>query len=144
MDLSTADSNKWPLLAEGHLERQTTEDITSSDYQLLGPIRQRQRRLTEAQVLEMAARYEVGATMYEIAAEFGCHRTTVAERLKKVGISMRGQSPTSGVIDSMVHLYTSGLSLVEVGEQTGFCANTVRNCLDVRQVRARDTHKRDR
>ena len=34
--------------------------------------------------------------MYEIAAEFGCHRTTVAERLKKVGISMRGQSPTSG------------------------------------------------
>ena len=129
MALSTADSKKWLLLKEGHLEKQAPEVITSSDYRLSGSIRQRQRRLTEAQVTEMAAKYQAGATVYELAAEYGCHRATVAERLKKVGVAMRGQSPTSEVIDSMVGLYATGLTLLEVSEQLGFCVNTVRNCL---------------
>jgi DNA-directed RNA polymerase specialized sigma24 family protein len=127
--LSAADSNKWLLLKEGHLERRTPEVITSSDYQLLGSIRQRQRRLTEAQVVEIATKYEAGATVYDLATEFGCRRTTVAERLKKAGIVMRGQSPTPDVIDSIVHLYESGLSFQEVGKQLGYCSNTVRSCL---------------
>jgi DNA invertase Pin-like site-specific DNA recombinase len=98
--LSTADTNKWLLLIEGRLEGQTPENNTSSDYQLVGPIRQRQRRLTKVQVVEIAAKYQAGATVYKLAAEFGCHRTTVAERLKKAGIVMRGQSPKSGAIKS--------------------------------------------
>jgi DNA-binding Lrp family transcriptional regulator len=92
----------------------------------------------------MAARYEAGATVYELATEFGCHRTTVAERLKKAGIVMRGQSPTPDVIDSMVCLYESGLSFREVGKQLGLSTSTVRNCLRERQIRARDKHCRDR
>jgi len=127
--LSTADSNKWLLLKEDHLERQTREVITSSDYRLSGPIRQRQRRLTEAQVAEMSTKYEAGATVYELAVEYGCHRATVAERLKKAGIMMRGQSPNPEEIDSMARLVASGLSPEAVGKQLGFCANTVRNCL---------------
>lgn len=144
MALSTADSNKWLLLKEGHLERQTLGAITSSDYQLLGPIRQRQSRLTEAQMSEMAARYKGGATVYELAAEFRCHRTTVSERLKKAGISMRGRSPTSEDIDTMMHLYASGHSLLEVGKQLGFCANSVASCLEKRGIQVRDTHGRSR
>ncbi len=37
------------------------------------------RRLTEARVAEMTAKYKAGATVYELAAEFGCHRATVAD-----------------------------------------------------------------
>ena len=77
--------------------------------------------------------------MYELATEFDCHRTTVAARLKKAGTAMRYQPPTSEAIDSMVRLYESGLSPVEVGTQLGFCANTVRACLRKRQVPAPDT-----
>jgi lambda repressor-like predicted transcriptional regulator len=95
-------------------------------------------------VIEVAARYEGGATVYELAAEFGCHRTTVAARLKKAGIAMRCQSPTSEAIDSMVRLYASGLSLLEVSKQLGFCANTVRNCLLRRRIEVRKTHGRER
>lgn len=91
----------------------------------------------------MAARYQEGATVYELAAEFGCHRTTVAARLKKAGIAIRLQSPTSEAIDSMVRLYASDLSHLEVGKQLGFCANTVRNCLQGRRIEARDPHGRD-
>jgi DNA-directed RNA polymerase specialized sigma24 family protein len=77
----------------------------------------------------MSAKYGAGATVYELAAEFGCHRTTVAARLKMAGNEMRLQSPTSLAIQSMLQLYESGLSFQEVGQQLGFCANTVRNCL---------------
>ena len=77
----------------------------------------------------MAAKYEAGATVYELAAEFGCHRTTVAERLKKAGVSMRGQPPAPEAIDAMANLIASGLSPQAVGDQLGFCANTVRSCL---------------
>jgi lambda repressor-like predicted transcriptional regulator len=138
--LSTADSNKWLLLKEGHLEKQAPEVITSSDYRLNGPIRQRQRRLTDTQVAEMAAKYEEGATVYELAAEYGCHRATVAERLKKAGISMRLQSPTPEEVNSMANLVASGLSFLAVGKQLGFCANTVRTCLYELQIVPRDMH----
>ena len=138
MALSTADSNKWLFLIEYRLKMQIPEDHAPSDYRLIGPIRQRQRRFNEVQVVEMATKYKAGAAVYELAAEFGCNRTTVAARLKKAGIAMRFQSPTSAAIDSMVRLYASGLSLLEVGKQLGFCANTVRNCLRGRPIEARN------
>jgi predicted transcriptional regulator len=138
--LSTADSNKWLLLKEGHLEKQAPEVITSSDYRLNGSIRQRQRRLTKAQMVEMTAKYKAGATVYELAAEFGCHRATVAERLKKAGVILRGQSPTPGVIDSMDRLYASGLSLHEVGKQLGVAAGTVRSHLRNNGAQIRGTN----
>jgi hypothetical protein len=127
--LSTADSNKWLTLIRSRLETRKPLNSTFSDYRLLGSIRQRQRRLTEAQVIELVAKCESGATVYELAAEFGCHRTTVSSRLKKAGVSLRLQYPASEVIDSMVRLYESGLSPMETGKQLGFCANTVRSCL---------------
>jgi len=133
VDLSTADSNKWLILLGSRLKCQKPDDSTDSDYRLNGTIRQRQRRLTEFQMVEMAEKYEAGSTVYELATEFGCHRTTVSARLKKAGIVMRGQSPTPEVIDSMVRLYGTGLSPLDIGDEFGFCTNTVRNCLRKRQ-----------
>jgi len=127
--LSTADSKKWLTLLKARLEGQARSDSTVSDYQLLGPIRQRQRRLNEAQVAEMTTKYKAGATVYELATEFGCHRATVAQRLKKAGVVMRLQSPEVVAIDSMERLYRSGLLYSEIGRQLGYSANTVRKYL---------------
>ena len=63
--ISTADSNERVLRKEGQLEKQASEVVTSSDYRLHGSIRLRQRLLTGAQVVEMAAKYETGTTVYE-------------------------------------------------------------------------------
>jgi hypothetical protein len=144
VDLSTADSNKWLTLLKASLEGQNPGSCTTSDYQLVASIRQRQRRLTEARVAEMAEKYQGGATIYELAAEFGCHRTTVSGRLKDAGVAIRGRPPTAETVDSMVRLYASGISLTDVGVQLGFSANSVRNNLLSLGIRARDTHGRVR
>jgi lambda repressor-like predicted transcriptional regulator len=115
---------------------------TNSHDERLGPIRQRQKRLTEAQVGDMAARYHEGATVYELAAEFCCSRATIAQRLKKAGFTMRLLSPSPELVDEMTLLYESGLSLVSVAEHVGYCASTVQNYLRNRSVKTRDTHGR--
>lgn len=137
MALSTAEANKWIALLNRSSPEARTETSESQDgceVPEVRSVRQRQRRLTEANVAELAARYGAGATVYELAAEFGCHRTTVAAQLKRLGIAMRLQSPTSDVVESMVRLYATGLSHLEVGKQLGYSANTVRNHLLKRRI----------
>lgn len=143
MALSSADTNKWSTLLEKR-HRTSELEVTAVEYERTGPILQRQRRLTEAQAIEMAARYEGGATVYELAAEFGCNRTTVAARLKKAGVTMRRQSPGSKLIDSMVGLYALGLSLAEVGDRVGTSPGTVHRYLLIHGVQMRDSHGRKR
>ena len=139
--LSTADTNKWAtLLNRGHstLEPQ----VTRFDYERTGPIRQRQRRLNEAQALLMANKYQEGATVYQLAQEFGISRHTVSERLKRAGITMRQQSPRSELIDEMVGLYESGLSLAGIGDRVGISPGTVHRYIRIRGVQMRDSHGR--
>ena len=141
--LSTADTNKWAALlnrGDSTLEVQ----VTSYDYERTGPIRQRQRRLNAAQALLMATKYQTGATVYQLAKEFGISRHTVSKRLKKAGIAMRQQSPESELIDEMVGLYEPGLSLAEVGDCVGKSPGTVHRYLRLRSIEMRDFHGRKR
>jgi DNA-binding NarL/FixJ family response regulator len=105
-------------------------------------IRQRQRRLTPDQLELAIDRYKAGATVYELAAEFGCHRATIAERLKLAGVTMRHQPTTTEQVDEIARLYESGLSMVKVAEQVGVSPRTVFNYLQERGVSTRDVHGR--
>ena len=90
----------------------------------------------------MADKYQAGATVYQLAQEFGISRHTVSGRLKKVGAKMRGRSPDNELIDSMVGLYESGYSLAAVGNRVGTSPGTVRHYLITRGVQTRDSHGR--
>jgi transposase-like protein len=100
--------------------------------------------LTPDELKQVAACYNAGATVYELAAEFGCHRATIAERLKLAGVTMRHQPTTTEQVDEIVRLYESGLSMVKVAEQVGVSARTVFNYLGQRGVVTRDPHGRMR
>jgi hypothetical protein len=107
-------------------------------------VQKRALRLTDMQIARLAEYYGAGATVYELAANFSIDRRTVARRLKAAGVTLRGQSPTTGDVDEMVQLYRSGLSLARVSDQVGFNADTVQRYVQARGVRTRDTHGRER
>lgn len=90
----------------------------------------------------MVERYLDGGTVYELAAEFGIDRSTVANRLKQAGVTMRRQPPTDGMIEEMVRLYETGASLVRVGERIGVNAATVANHLRKRDIAMRPQGRR--
>ena len=101
-------------------------------------------RLSAAQLGRLVARYQSGATVYELAAEFSVERRTVAVQLKRQGVTLRRQSPTADEVDEMIRLYRSGLSLAAVGLHLGFVARTVQRYLRGRGMQLRDTRGRNR
>jgi hypothetical protein len=55
--------------------------------------KQVQVRLTDHEVEVVAAAYESGLTLNELASAFGPDRRTLASRLDRLGVTRRGQSP---------------------------------------------------
>lgn len=99
-------------------------------------------QLNRLQLAQLAAEYEAGATVYQLAGQFHIDRRTVALHLHRMQVELRLQSPTETEVDEMVQLYGSGLSLMRVAGQTGFAAETIRRYLRARRVQLRDTHGR--
>jgi hypothetical protein len=141
--LSTADTNKWSTLLNERLHGTKTASTDTHD-ERSGPIRQRQRRLSEVQVQLITTRYLEGATVYELAVEFDICRSKVSERLKENSVRMRLQAPADQEISEMVRLYESGLSLAAVGKRVRMSVGTVKRYVVEYGVDMRDTHGRVR
>ena len=87
--------------------------------------RKTQPRLSDKKVGQIVTAYETGKTVYELAAEYGCHRVTISAVLKRRGVALRLQPATKVEIERMIALYQSGLSLAAVGNNLGINASTV-------------------
>lgn len=107
----------------------------------LGP-RQVQHRLSAAEAVALARAYQAGATMYELAVQFGVHRTTVATTLRKLGIPLRRQGLHGTELQDAIGLYGDGWSLARLGERFGCDAETVRQALKRSGVHRRGAHER--
>lgn len=99
--------------------------------------RKAQRRISDEQAQRITEGYAAGKTVYELAAEFGCHRVTISAVLKRQGVTLRHASPTGQQVDEMVRRYEDGSSLARVGDELGFNASTVLTHLRERGVRTR-------
>lgn len=118
---------------------------------LSAPVRRRSvpvpgtaRRLTSTHVGQLVAGYIAGATVYELADQFGIDRKTVSRTLHRNQVSMRMVSLTTEQIDEAVRLYEVGWSTSRIGDRLKVDARTVHRRLRDRGVRLRDTHGRER
>lgn len=123
--------------AHRHLSTEPVRELSQTNG---GRKRTTQPRLSGEKVSQIVTAYEAGKTVYELAAEYGCHRVTISAVLKRQGVSLRRTSPTPEQIDEMVHLYETGYSLAKVGDRLGFNATTVFNQLKARGVATRNAH----
>ncbi len=90
-----------------------------------------QRRLTPPEVAALAAEYQHGRSLDDLAREFGVHHRTVADHLERVGIARRANLPklTPSDVKRAVNQYRVGDSLATVGKTLNVDASTVQRAL---------------
>lgn len=99
-------------------------------------------QLEQDQIQHLISTYQAGATVYEVAAQFGIARQTVSGILRHHGVPLRRQGLSPEQIDQAARLYHSGWSLARIGDRVGADAETVRQRLRQRGVRMRDPQGR--
>jgi lambda repressor-like predicted transcriptional regulator len=84
------------------------------------------RILSPTETHELAAAYEAGASLNELARRFGVHRNTVDRHVAKAGVAKRPLVKMNPVVlAEAVDLYNRGLSVAAVGAKLGLSASTV-------------------
>jgi hypothetical protein len=88
-----------------------------------------QRRLSPIDIDDLISAYQAGATISQLAAEFGIHRTTVAGHLDRHGVARHNEQRAwdDQILRQAAELYATGLSLADVADQFGVDAQTVAN-----------------
>ena len=78
------------------------------------------RKLTPDEQRELAALYESGASMVDLAKKFECHRNSVLRHLDAAGVKIRPQKlMTPELVAQATVLYAKNHSLAEVGQLLG-------------------------
>lgn len=115
----------------GQFGRQDQDHFTTTgDFCPALPVtRQQQRRLTAAEQVEVAQRYQAGAQMKDLAVDFGTHRTTIAQCLRRLAVPIRRQGLQIEDVPEAARLYLDGWSLSRLGEKFGCDHSDVRNKL---------------
>lgn len=104
--------------------------------------RRRLARLTSEQEADLVDQCQAGALIKELASQFGLHRVTVTEVLKRQGAAFRQVGLTSAQITEAIHLYTAGWSLSRLAQRYGVDGMTVRRYLRLAGVAMRSPHER--
>lgn len=102
------------------------------------------RQLKAAQVQELIAGYQAGATVYELGVQFGVDRKTVSRTLHRHQVSMRRRGLTAEQVEEVVQLHGAGWSTYKISIKLGADQRTVQRRPVERGVRMRDVEGRER
>ncbi|MEM8923952.1 MAG: hypothetical protein AAGD35_10660 [Actinomycetota bacterium] len=95
---------------------------------------QRQRRLTGAEVDELAEQYRQGRNMAELAEHWGISRRTVGTLLRSAGVELRDRSKlTAGQVTEIGELRAWGWTLGQLAERFGVSDRTISSALARRE-----------
>ena len=88
-----------------------------------------QRRLSTTEIDVLIAAYRAGATINELADQYGIHRSTVATMLDRDHVERHHSRTawTSKTLADAAGLYANGLSLAAVAARYGIDPQTVAN-----------------
>ena len=89
----------------------------------------RAKWLNDTEMARLVEHYKAGASVYELAVEFGVHRTIISQRLKGAGVTMRRRPLTADQVETPAAFYPTGMSLADVGHRLGVHASTVHKAL---------------
>ena len=105
-------------------------DLSYEPNSIVKTITQQQKTLSELEIRTICERYKNGASSYELAKEFGCHRRTISDALKRNGVEVSHQaSKKPELVKKIIELYAEYKTPKEVGAIVGIGGDTVRKVL---------------
>ena len=125
-----AELQKWLVKACLKGSAESRDEASGSPYAPPRPTTGHMKaRLNPAQLGLLIDRYLADKTVYELGAEFGINRQTVAIILKREGVPMRRHGTNKDLRDEVVSLRAPGWSFARLGVRFEVNASTVRNFL---------------
>ena len=93
-------------------------------------IRQKQKILSEIEIQTVCKRYQSGDSVYKLAKDFDCHRSTISAVLKRNGVEVSHKaSAKPELVKRVIELYAEMKTPKEVGAIVGLDCGTVRQVL---------------
>ena len=104
-------------------------------YNIKTEIKQQQKHLSNNEVLEIISKYKAGKSTYELAQEYGCHRRTISDNLKKQGIKVTNQlMERKGVVELVMQMYSEYYKPADIAKAVGINVDSVRKILKENNV----------
>lgn len=101
-------------------------------------IRQKQKTLSEIEVQTVCKRYQSGDSVYKLAKDFECHRSTISAVLKRNGVEVTHlASKKPELVKIVIDLYAEMKTPKEVGAIAGINEGTVRQILKDNNIHIR-------
>lgn len=105
-------------------------DLSYEPNSIVKTITQQQKTLSELEIRTICERYKNGTSSYELAREFGCHRRTISDALKRNGVEVSHRASTKPeLVKRIIELYADYKTPKEIGAIVGVGSDTVRNVL---------------
>lgn len=120
---------------------QVSPELTDTSYDpnyIVSEIRQQQKDLSDDEIRQIAQRYSEGASVYELAREFDCHRSTISRCLKKQGITVSNKvTDRPALVERVLQMYADGMHAKEIASKIGITPKSVSKILHDNDVRIR-------
>lgn len=107
-------------------QSKSTDALTSTGLATATTCRPAKPRVTPAVADQIVASYQAGATVAELAAQFGCYRHTVSRVFRAAGVVVHQSATSNEEVERIRRLRAEGTTIREIMWLTGRSKNTVR------------------
>ena len=106
-------------------------DLSYDPNSIVKSIKQQQKHLTKAETRTIVEKYKAGTSTYELAQEFGCHRYTISNALKRSGIVVdKHVEGRKYQAEEVIRLYVEEKkSVKQIAVMFDVCDATIYKCL---------------
>lgn len=138
MGLSEINSNNYDIILNKVKSTPITPvtgssvpEYSDNAYNIKTEIKQQQKHLSDEELELIAQKYLAGVSTYDLAQEFGCHRYTISNNLKRMGIDVSGHvEGRKYKTEEVIRLYTEERkSVKQIAKMFGVCDGTIYKCL---------------
>lgn len=133
------DNVKYASLTPVPDSPESVDSVTA--YNIKTEIKQQQKHLSDEELELIAQKYLAGVSTYDLAQEFGCHRYTISNNLKRMGIDVSGHiEGRKYKTEEVVRLYSEERkSVKQIAQMFGVCDGTIYKCLKRNNISTKRT-----